>query len=200
MSLSNRCEVAEWVDTAFSSLGNQSLRPMWSLFMNFKILLTCFQLLVYKSAEGTLCAETLETVIILSFYLAVVQTPRHLLNNMLYINIMVRVIFLYHLYVFEFFFFSLQCSSMVNRWFLNHPFAGCLSRYSPESIKTFLNFHPKLSSALCGIIQVFFIMSYAQYFQTFLFLARKLLNPTHLNQCFVLRVTLSPNVGELRLE
>ncbi len=57
-------------------------------------------------------------------------------------------------------------------------FAGSLWRCSFKTSKPSKNVHPKLPVALCGIIQVFFIMSYAQYFQNSFTLTRKLLNHT----------------------
>ncbi len=39
------------------------------------------------------------------------------------------------------------------------------------------NVHPKLSTALCHLIQIFLNVSYAQYFQNTFILVRKLLNP-----------------------
>ncbi len=57
------------------------------------------------------------------------------------------------------------------------------------------NFHPKLSTALCGIIQIFFIMLHAQYFQNTLIWARKLQHVRSSVLCCLLVL----NIGELQL-
>ncbi len=67
--------------------------------------------------------------------------------------------------------FSFQCSLTVNGFFQKWKpltltaFAGSLWRYSLKTSKPRKNVHLKISKALCGIIQVVFIVSKAQYFQ-----------------------------------
>ncbi len=104
-------------------------------------------------------------------------------------------------------FFSFQHSFMVNRGFHKStlPFARqpmeitlIKKRHGKRQLSK--DVHPKLSTASCGIMQVFFIVSYAQSFQNTLIPAIKLLNPTHLIQCFVLQVTVTLNVGEVWLK
>ncbi len=70
------------------------------------------------------------------------------------------------------------------RYLLLAVYRGSLLKAS----KLYKNIHPKLSTALCGIIQVFFIVSHAQYFQNTFISTRKQLNPTHPIQDFMLRV------------
>ncbi len=60
--------------------------------------------------------------------------------------------------------------------------------------------YPKLFTALCGTIQVFFIMYKYSKLQSTFILARKPLNPTHSIQCFASHVMVILNIGELWLE
>ncbi len=66
----------------------------------------------------------------------------------------------------------------------------------PKSLKP----ASKLSTALCGLIQVFLIVLYAQYFQNTFISARKLQNSTHPIQSPVLQTTVILDVGEFRLK
>ncbi len=100
-------------------------------------------------------------------------------------------------------FLSFQLSSTVNRWLKKCKpctFAGSIWSYTFTAPKSSRNIHPKLSTTLCGIIQVFFILPCAQYFQNTFLLARKLLNSTHPVRCFVSRVTLGTRVLCLPLQ
>ncbi len=55
-----------------------------------------------------------------------------------------------------------------------------LAVYGDSSLKASKpNVHPKLSTALCGRVQVFFMVSYVQYTQNTFISAKKLLKPTH---------------------
>ncbi len=97
---------------------------------------------------------------------------------------------------FSVFFQSKQVISQMCVPFMPAVYRGSLEKASQLS----KNINPKLSTGSCGLIQVFFIVSYAQFFQNIFISTRKLLNPTHPLQCFVLRVAVFLNVGELQLE
>ncbi len=78
-------------------------------------------------------------------------------------------------------------------------FAVGLRRYSFTTSKLLKNVHPKLSKASCGMIQVFCLVSWAQYFQNTLISDKKPPNPSHPVQGSLSRARLSEQ-DELDLE
>ncbi len=88
------------------------------------------------------------------------------------------------------------CESMYARLLERVYFCFCVDRSVCVPAHVFVSHTRQLSTASCGLIQVFFIVSYAQFFQNTFILARKLLNPTLWPSAPYLLFT---NVGVLRL-